>query len=118
MTLHVEKGSVRNAALPRWAFLGLGGMLLASAGAVQAAKKCDPPAIPPTHAAPGTDMDGRWHHFQDQMNQYRDCIVAYQKAEIAEAKHHQELASGAVTQFNDFIKKVKAAQAEMKNQAK
>ena len=96
---------------------GLAVLLLSGTQVALAAKSCTAPEIPPTHATPGTDMDGRWHHFQDQMNQYRDCVVAYQKAELAEAKRHQQLASDSVAKFNDFIKQVKDAQAKMQKQA-
>lgn len=81
--------------------------------AAYAAQSCTAPAIPPTAAPNGGDVNSLWKGYQDKMNQYRDCVVAYQKAELAEAKQHQENASRAVNEYNSFIQKVKDAQKQI-----
>jgi hypothetical protein len=106
--------------------LALSAILLAAAGfafaqapaapAVNVDKpKCEPKPEYPGRLAMQSDL--RRNSFTREIATYKACMMAYVETQKAQQAAHFQAANGAITEYNDTMKKISAEQEAAKGEA-
>ena len=63
-----------------------------------------------------TQSDSRRKLFEREFKAYNECMKAYVEERTAATKANQDAANAAITEYNDFAKKINAEREAMKDQ--
>lgn len=77
--------------------------------------KCDPKPEYPGRLAMQSDL--RRNSFTREIAAYKTCMMAYVEVQKAAQQAHLSAANGAITEYNDTMKKIAAEQEAAKGEA-
>jgi acyl-CoA synthetase (NDP forming) len=107
--------------------LALAATLIASAGlafaqapapAAPAAMPVEKPKCEPKPEYPGKlamQSDLRRNSFKREIDAYKACMMAYVETQKVQQQAHLQAANGAITDYNDTMKKIAKEQEESKD---
>ncbi len=93
--------------------LAAAGLAFAQAPAAVEKPKCEPkPEYPGTLAM---QSDLRRNSFKREIDAYKACMMAYVEHQKVQQQAHLQAANGAITDYNDTMKKIQKDQEDAKN---
>jgi hypothetical protein len=94
------------------------GLAFAQAPAAPAAVAVEKPKCEPKPEYPGRlamQSDLRRNSFKREIDAYKACMMAYVETQKVQQQAHLQAANGAITEYNDTMKKIAKEQEDAKD---
>ena len=98
--------------------LAAAGIAFAQAPAAPAVVPVDKPKCEPRPEYPGRlamQSDLRRNSFKREIDAYKACMMAYVEQQKVQQQAHLQAANGAITDYNDTMKKIQKEQEDAKD---